>query len=91
MSEQIESQFISRRRLLWLAAIATAVASPASMLPTSDARAQQSDQAPAAETTTPKKKTKAKTETKSKSKTKKTAPGDTTAPAANPPAAPKQQ
>jgi hypothetical protein len=91
MSEPIASQFISRRRLLWLAAVAAAVATPASILPTSEASAQQSDQAPAAEPTTPKKKTKSKTETKPKSKTKKTAPGDTTAPAANPPAAPKQQ
>jgi hypothetical protein len=55
------------------------------MLPT-DARAQ-SDQPSAAEPSTPKKKTKSKTKTK----TKKTMPGDLTAPAANPPAAPKQQ
>jgi hypothetical protein len=90
MSEPIASQLISRRRLFWLAAIAAATAAPASMLPTSDAYAQ-SDQAPAAEPTTPKKKTKSKTDTKTKSKTKKTMPGETTAPAANPPAAPKQQ
>jgi hypothetical protein len=49
----------------------------------------QTDQAPAAELGTPKKKTKAKTTTKTK--TKKTTPGDTTAPEANPPATPKQQ
>ena len=55
MSEPIASQFISRRRLLWLAAMAAAVASPASVLPTSDARAQ-TDQAPAAEPGAPKKK-----------------------------------
>jgi hypothetical protein len=84
MSEPIASQFISRRRLLWLAAMAAAIASPASMLPTSDARAQ-TDQAPAAEPAAPKKKTKTKT------KTKKTTPGATTAPASNPPATPKQQ
>jgi hypothetical protein len=72
--------------MFWLAAIAAALAMPATMLPASDARAQ-SDQAPAAEPTTPKKKTKSKT----KSKTKKTTPADTTAPAANPPTAPKQQ
>src|SRR4029077_4180267 len=45
MSEQIKSQIISRRRLFWLAAIAVALAAPATMLSTSDARAQQSDQA----------------------------------------------
>jgi hypothetical protein len=84
MSEPIASQFISRRRLLWLAAIAAAIGTPVSMLPTSDAHAQ-TDQAPAAEPATPKKKTKSKT------KTKKTKPADTMAPAANPPAAPKQQ
>jgi hypothetical protein len=84
MREPIASQFISRRRLLWLAAMAAAVAAPASTLPMSDARAQ-SDQAPAAEPATPKKKAKSKT------KTKKTAPGHTIAPPANPPATPKQQ
>jgi hypothetical protein len=86
MSEPIALQFISRRRLLWLAAIAA----PASMLPMSDARAQ-SDQAPAAEPSTQMKKTKSKTDTKAKTKAKKTTPADTTAPAATPPAAPKQQ
>jgi hypothetical protein len=91
MSEPIASQFISRRRLLWLVALAAAVTTPPSVFQTSDARAQQSDQAPAAEPTTPKKKTKSRTDTKTKSKTKKTTPGDTTAPAANPPATPKQQ
>jgi hypothetical protein len=80
MVEPIASQIVSRRRLLWLAAMAAAA--PATMLQVSDARAQ-SDQAPTAEPSTPKKKT------KSKSKTKKTTPGDTMAPAANP--APKQQ
>jgi hypothetical protein len=83
MSEPIASQLISRRRLLWLAVMAAAIVAPASMLPMSDARAQ-TDQAPAAEPTTPKKKAKTKT------KTKKTAPGDTP-PTANAPAAPKQQ
>jgi len=90
MSEPIASQFISRRRLLWLAVMATAIATPASMLPMSDAHAQ-TDQAPAAEPTAPKKKAKSKTEAKTKTKTKKTTPGDTTTPAANPPAEPKQQ
>ena len=60
MSEQIKSQIISRRRLFWLAAIAVALAAPATMLSTSDARAQQSDQAPAAEPTAPKSKAKKK-------------------------------
>jgi hypothetical protein len=81
MSEQIKSQIISRRRLFWLAAIAVALAAPATMLSTSDARAQQSDQAPAAEPTAPKSKAKKK---------KKAAPGATTAPASSPPAPPKQ-
>jgi hypothetical protein len=88
MSEEIQLAVVSRRRLFWLAAMAAAIAAPASILLMSDARAQ-SDQAPAAEPSTPKKKTKAKTTTKTK--TKKTTPGDTTAPEANPPATPKQQ
>jgi hypothetical protein len=87
MSEEARLPVVSRRRVFWLAAIAAALAMPATMVPASDACAQ-SDQAPAAEPTTPKKKTKS---TKSKSKTKKTTPADTTAPAASPPAAPKQQ
>jgi hypothetical protein len=74
--------------MFWLAAIAAAIAAPASILAMSDARAQ-TDQAPAAEPSTPKKKTKAKATTKTK--TKKAMPGDTTAPEANPPATPKQQ
>jgi hypothetical protein len=94
MNEPIASQCISRRRLLWLAVVAAAIVTPASMLPMSDAHAQ-TDQAPAAEPAAPKKKAKSKTEaktkTKTKTKTKKTTPGDTTAPAANPPAEPKQQ
>jgi len=85
MSEEARLPIVSRRRVFWLAAIAAALAMPATMVPASDACAQ-SDQAPAAEPTAPKKKTKSKT----KSKTKKTTPADTTAPAANPPAAPKQ-
>lgn len=89
MSEEVRLPIVSRRRMFWLATLA-ALAVPATMLPAFDACAQ-SDQAPAAEPTAPKKKTKSKTDTKPKSKTKKTTPGDTTAPAANPPAAPKQQ
>jgi len=88
MSEEIRSPAMSRRRLLWLAAVAAAIAAPVSVLPMSDARAQ-SDQAPAAEPSTPKK-AKSKSD-KTKTKTKKTKPADTMAPAANPPAAPKQQ
>ena len=88
MSEEVQLSVVSRRRLFWLGAIAAAIAAPASILPMSDARAQ-TDQAPAAEPGTPKKKTKAKTATKTK--TKKTTPGDTTAPESNPPATPKQQ
>jgi hypothetical protein len=89
MSEPIKSQSISRRRLFWLAAIAAAVAAPANMLSMSDARAQQSDQAPAAEPTAP------KTGEKKKKKKTKATPGATTAPASSPPktapAPPKQQ
>ena len=92
MSEPIKSQSISRRRLFWLAAIAAAVAAPATMLSTSDVRAQQSDQAPAAEPTAPKTGEKKKKKTKTKTKTKKKAtPGATTAPASSPPTPPKQQ
>jgi hypothetical protein len=54
MSEPLKSQSISRRRLFWLAVTAAALGAPATMLPTSDVRAQQSDQAPAAEPTAPK-------------------------------------
>jgi len=82
MSEEIKSPIISRRKVFWLAALAAALAAPATMVLTSDARAQ-TDQAPAAEPAAPKKKT--------KTKTKKTTPGAMTAPASNPPAAPKQQ
>jgi hypothetical protein len=86
MSEPIKSQSISRRRLFWLAVTAAALAAPATMLSTSDVRAQQSDQAPAAEPTAP------KTGEKKKKKTKKKAtPGATTAPASSPPTPPKQQ
>ena len=85
MSEPIKSQSISRRRLFWLAVTAAALAAPATILSTSDVRAQQSDQAPAAEPTAP------KTGEKKKKKTKKKAtPGATTAPASNPPTPPKQ-
>jgi hypothetical protein len=86
MSEPIKSQTISRRRLFWLAVTAAALAAPATILSTSDVRAQQSDQAPAAEPTAP------KTGEKKKKKTKKKAtPGATTAPASSPPTPPKQQ
>ena len=88
MSEQIKSPIISRRKLFWLVAIAEALAAPATMLSTSDARAQQSDQAPAAEPTAPKSKAKKK---KKKKKKKKATPEATTAPASSPPAPPKQQ
>ena len=85
MSEPIKSQTISRRRLFWLAVTAAALAAPATILSTSDVRAQQSDQAPAAEPTAP------KTGEKKKKKTKKKAtPGATTAPASSPPTPSKQ-
>jgi hypothetical protein len=87
MSEPIKSQSISRRRLFWLTVTAAALAAPATMMSTSDVRAQQSDQAPAAEPTAPK-----TGEKKKKKKTKKKAtPGATTAPASSPPTPPKQQ
>jgi hypothetical protein len=86
MDEPIKSQSISRRRLFWLAVTAAALAAPATILSTSDVRAQQSDQAPAAEPTAP------KTGEKKKKKTKKKAtPGATTAPSSSPPTPPKQQ
>ena len=86
MDEPIKSQSISRRRLFWLAVTAAALAAPATILSTSDVRAQQSDQAPTAEPTAP------KTGEKKKKKTKKKAtPGATTAPASSPPTPPKQQ
>jgi hypothetical protein len=86
MSEPIKSQSISRRRLFWLTVTSAALAAPATMLSTSDVRAQQSDQAPAAEPTAPK-----TGEKKKKKKTKKATPGATTAPASSPPTPPKQQ
>src|SRR6202041_764475 len=86
MSEPNKSQSISRRRLFWLAVTAAALAAPATILSTSDVRAQQRDQAPAAEPTAP------KTGEKKKKKTKKKAtPGATTAPSSSPPTPPKQQ
>ena len=88
MSEPIKSQSISRRRLFWLAVTAAALGAPATMLSTSDVRAQQSDQAPAAEPTAPKTGEKKKKKTKTK---KKATPGATTAPASGPPTPPKQQ
>ena len=88
MNEEIKSPIISRRKVFWLAAIAAALAAPATMLSTSNARAQQSDQAPAAEPTAPKTGEKKK---KKKEKKKKASPGSMTAPASTAPAPPKQQ
>jgi hypothetical protein len=88
MSEEVRLAVVSRRRLFRLAAMGAAIATPAWALLMSDARAQ-SDQAPAAEPSAPKKKTKSKDATKTK--TKKATPGGTMAPEANPPATPKQQ
>jgi hypothetical protein len=88
MSEPIKSQSISRRRLFWLAVTAAALAAPATILSTSDVRAQQSDQAPAAEPTAPKTGEKKKKKAKTK---KKATPGATTAPSSSPPTPPKQQ
>jgi hypothetical protein len=65
MSEEVRLPVVSRRRLFWLLAMSAAIAAPASMLLMSGARAQ-SDQAPAAEPSAPKKKAKAKTTTKTK-------------------------
>jgi hypothetical protein len=82
MNEEIKLPIISRRKVFWLATIAAALAAPATMLITSNARAQQSDQAPASEPTAPK---------TGEKKKKKATPGATTAPASSPAAAPKQQ
>jgi hypothetical protein len=83
MSEPIKSQIISRRRIFLLAAMA-AFAVPATMLPMSNAGAQQaSNQAPA-DQTPPK-------PAEKKKKKKKATPGVPTAPASSPPAPPKQQ
>jgi hypothetical protein len=80
MSEQIESQIISRRRLFWLAATTIALGAPMTVLATSNASAQQADKALAAEQTPPK---------RSKKK-KKPAPASSSAPKPAP-AEPKQQ
>jgi len=82
MSEPIAPQFISRRRLFWLAAVAAVITAPASVLSTSDGLAQQSDQAPGAAPPAPK-----AAEKKKKKKKKDAAPP----PASSPPASPKQQ
>jgi hypothetical protein len=81
MTDTTKSQFLSRRRVFWLAL--AAVAAPAATLALSDAHAQSDQTPPAADTTAPKKKT------KTKSKTKKTKPATSTDPAAAPAAAPK--
>jgi hypothetical protein len=78
MSEPIAPQFISRRRLLWLAALAAAA--PATLLSTPGTFAQQNDQAPSAAPAAPK-------AAEKKKKKKK----DAGTPAGAPPAAPKQQ
>jgi hypothetical protein len=84
MSEPIKSQIISRRRIFLLAAMA-AFAVPVTMLPMSNAGAQQAgDQAPA-DPTPP------KPAEKKKKKKKKATPGEPIAPASSPPAPPKQQ
>jgi hypothetical protein len=77
MSEQIKSQIISRRRLFWLAATTMALGAPISLLTTSNASAQQADQAPSAAEQTPPKK-------------KKTAPASGSTPGNTPKAAPAQ-
>ena len=41
MSEQIESQIISRRKLFWLAATTVALSAPITVLATSNARANK--------------------------------------------------
>jgi hypothetical protein len=81
MSEQIKSQIISRRRLFWLAATTMALGAPISLLTTSNASAQQADQAPSATEQTPPKK---------KKKKKKTAPASGSIPGNTPKAAPAQ-
>lgn len=61
MTEQIRSQVISRRKVLFLVGLAASLAVPATALIGSDAKAQQpSDQAAPAEKAAPKKKEKKK-------------------------------
>ncbi len=78
MSEQIRSQVISRRKVLFLVGLAASLAVPATALIASDAKAQQpSDQAAPAEKAAPKKKEK-------KKKKEKATPSGTTPPATQP-------
>ena len=56
---------ISRRKLLFLAGMATSIVMPATMLIASNAEAQQADQTPSPGQTAPKKKPKKKTGTSS--------------------------
>ena len=57
MSEQIQSQVISRRKVLFLVGLAASLAVPATALTASDVKAQQpSEQAAPAEKASPKKK-----------------------------------
>ncbi len=59
------NEAISRRKLLFLAGMATSIVMPATMLIASNAEAQQTDQTPPAGQTAPKKKKKKKTGTSS--------------------------
>ena len=87
MSEQIQSQVISRRRVLFLVGLAASLAVPAAALTVSGAKAQQpSEQAAPAEKASPKKKKKKKKKKKEKATPSGTAPSGT-APQTTPPKA----
>jgi len=78
MSEQIQSQVISRRKVLFLVGLAASLAGPATVLIASDAKAQQpSEQAAPAEKASPKKK-------ETKKKKEKATPSGMTPPTTQP-------
>jgi hypothetical protein len=85
VSEQIESQVISRRKLFLLVGLAAGFAVPAALLTASNAEAQQPEAQQPSEA--PKKKSEAP---KKKKKKKKAAPTDS-APAPGPAEKPKEQ
>ena len=60
MSEQIPSQVISRRKVLFLVGLAASLALPVTVLTASDAKAQQPEQATPGGQATPKKQVKKK-------------------------------
>jgi hypothetical protein len=78
MTEQIRSQVISRRKMLFLVGLAASLAAPVAVLTASDARAQQpAEQATPGEQAAPKKKVKKKKKKKEKATPSGTAPSGT--------------